>query len=507
MGRRASTDEDGLREAPLLPGLSPPSEDEARRADVQRGAVRIESGRDGVSPSGDGSGRNGGPGPNPAPPTPSRELGALAEPPSDASGPQGAAEGSAAAWLGGAVASAIAAAARSCARPTEAADGDAAERGASPGGASPGGACPGGSSPGRSSPGGASPDDARDANARAVPADVGDTAMPEGDAAEAPPRRDQPPDKAPEAVPNPPDPQERPGDAPGKTAPSAQEVAPAPFADPKGERPATAPPERAAGANASTPGLLPLDQPTELPAAARGGKAPRPSAREADAASRLDHRKRLRERFMQGGPDAMPDYELLELVLFRAIPRRDVKPLAKRLLAAFGDFNHTISAPPARLAEVSGVGDAVVQELKIVEAAAHRLARARVIGKDAIQTWEQLVDYCRARLAHEATEQFRVLYLDRKNILIADEAQGRGTVDHVPVYPREVIKRALELGASALILVHNHPSGDPSPSRADVDMTRRIMEACEPLGVTVHDHVIVGKKDVASFHSLGLLDP
>ena len=203
----------------------------------------------------------------------------------------------------------------------------------------------------------------------------------------------------------------------------------------------------------------------------------------------------------------MPDYELLELVLFRAIPRRDVKPLAKRLLAAFGDFNHTISAPPARLAEVSGVGDAVVQELKIVEAAAHRLARARVIGKDAIQTWEQLVDYCRARLAHEATEQFRVLYLDRKNILIADEAQGRGTVDHVPVYPREVIKRALELGASALILVHNHPSGDPSPSRADVDMTRRIMEACEPLGVTVHDHVIVGKKDVASFHSLGLLDP
>lgn len=499
MGRRASTDEDGLREAPLLPGLSPPSEDEARRADVQRGAVRIESGRDGVSPPGGGPGRNGGPGPDPAP---SREPGALAEPPSDAGGPQGAAEGSAAAWLGGAVASAIAAAAQSCARTTEAADGDAAERGASPGAASPGR-----SSPGGASSGGASPDDARDANARPVPADVGDAAIPEGDAAEAPPRRDRPPDAAPEAAPSPPDPQERPGDPPGKTAPSAQEVASAPVADPKGGRPATAPPERAAGANASTPGLLPLDQPAEPPAVARGGKAPRPSARDADAASRLDHRKRLRERFMQGGPDAMPDYELLELVLFRAIPRRDVKPLAKRLLAAFGDFNHTISAPPARLAEVSGVGDAVVQELKIVEAAAHRLARARVIGKDAIQTWEQLVDYCRARLAHEATEQFRVLYLDRKNILIADEAQGRGTVDHVPVYPREVIKRALELGASALILVHNHPSGDPSPSRADVDMTRRIMEACEPLGVTVHDHVIVGKKDVASFHSLGLLDP
>ncbi|MEE3100276.1 MAG: DNA repair protein RadC, partial [Pseudomonadota bacterium] len=249
------------------------------------------------------------------------------------------------------------------------------------------------------------------------------------------------------------------------------------------------------------PGLVPA-------AAGRRRRAPKTAAKvDPDAASRLDHRKRLRDRFLEGGPDAMPDYELLELVLFRAIPRRDVKPLAKRLIAAFGDFNHAISAPPARLAEVSGVGDAVVQELKIVEAAAHRLARSRVIGKDAIQTWAQLVDYCRARLAHEATEQFRVLYLDRKNILIADEAQGRGTVDHVPVYPREVIKRALELGASALILVHNHPSGDPSPSRADIDMTRRIMEACEPLAVTVHDHVIVGKKEVASFHSLGLLDP
>lgn len=142
-----------------------------------------------------------------------------------------------------------------------------------------------------------------------------------------------------------------------------------------------------------------------------------------------------------------------------------------------------------------------------MEAAAHRLARARVMHRDAIQSWDQLVGYCRARLANEPTEQFRILFLDRKNRLIADEAQARGTVDHVPVYPREVVKRALELAASALILVHNHPSGDPSPSRADVDMTRRLMQACEAVGLTIHDHVIIGREDVASFHELGLLDP
>ena len=240
--------------------------------------------------------------------------------------------------------------------------------------------------------------------------------------------------------------------------------------------------------------------------------APKPSTRKPAASKaeetpdHLNHRQRLRDRFMQGGADAMPDYELLELVLFRAIPRRDVKPLAKRLLARFGDFNGVISAPPARLTEISGVGDAVVQELKIVEAAAHRLARSRVIGKNAIQTWDQLVAYVRARMAHEPTEVFRILFLDRKNVLIADEAQGRGTVDHVPVYPREVVKRALELEASALILVHNHPWGDPSPSRADIDMTRRIIEACRPMALAVHDHVIVGKDRVASFHEMGLLD-
>ncbi|MDF0602169.1 DNA repair protein RadC [Psychromarinibacter sp. C21-152] len=171
-----------------------------------------------------------------------------------------------------------------------------------------------------------------------------------------------------------------------------------------------------------------------------------------------DHRKRLRARFMSGGAEAMPDYELLELVLFRAIPRQDVKPLARRLLDAFGDFNRVLSAPPSRLATVEGAGDAVVQELKIVEAAAHRLARSKVLQRHAITGWDALVDYCHTTMAHRETEQFRILFLDRKNILIADEEQARGTVDHVPVYPREVVKRALELNASALILVHNHPT-------------------------------------------------
>ncbi len=218
-----------------------------------------------------------------------------------------------------------------------------------------------------------------------------------------------------------------------------------------------------------------------------------------------DHRKRLRERFMTGGAQAMPDYELLELVLFRAIPRRDVKPLARRLLEAFGDFNRVLSASPARLRDVDGVGDAVVIELKIIEAAAHRLSRAKVMQKHVLSSWDALVDYCHTTMAHRETEQFRVLYLDRKNVLIADEAQAQGTVDHVPVYPREVVKRALEVNASALILVHNHPSGDPTPSHEDVDMTRQIVAAADALGVTVHDHLIVGKSRELSFRAEGLL--
>lgn len=217
------------------------------------------------------------------------------------------------------------------------------------------------------------------------------------------------------------------------------------------------------------------------------------------------HRQRLRQRFLSGGPASVADYEMLELVLFRAIPRRDVKPLAKLLIARFGDFNGVISAPPARLAEVPGTGAAVICELKIVEAAAHRLARARVMNRAVITSWAQLMDYCKTAMAHRETEQFRILFLDRKNVLIADEVQATGTVDHTPVYPREVVKRALELGASALILVHNHPSGDPAPSGGDVEMTREIRDAVQPLGISLHDHIIIGRKGHSSFKSLGLL--
>lgn len=218
-----------------------------------------------------------------------------------------------------------------------------------------------------------------------------------------------------------------------------------------------------------------------------------------------DHRRRLRDRFMAGGAEAVPDYELLELVLFRAIPRQDVKPLARRLLDVFGDFNGVVSASSARLAAVEGAGEAVVCELKIVEAAAHRLARARVLGRPVLSSWDALVSYCHTAMAHRETEQFRVLYLDRKNVLIADEPQAKGTVDHVPVYPREVVKRALELNASALILVHNHPSGDPTPSDSDVAMTYRIRDAAEALGLVLHDHLIVGKSTELSFRSAGYL--
>ena len=218
-----------------------------------------------------------------------------------------------------------------------------------------------------------------------------------------------------------------------------------------------------------------------------------------------DHRKRLRERFTTGGAEALPDYEILELVLFRAIPRVDVKPLAWRLLEAFGDFSGVISAPVARLREVDGVGDAVICELKVVEAAAHRLARGRVLRKHVLSGWNALLDYCHTTMAHREIEQFRVLYLDRKNVLIADEPQARGTVDHVPVYPREVVKRALELNASALILVHNHPSGDPTPSEADISMTYKVRDAAEALGLVLHDHIIVGKSSEMSFRADGFL--
>jgi DNA repair protein RadC len=218
-----------------------------------------------------------------------------------------------------------------------------------------------------------------------------------------------------------------------------------------------------------------------------------------------DHRARLRDRFMRSGSGALPDYEMLELVLFRAIPRQDVKPLARRLLDRFGDFNGVLSATPARLKEMHGVGDAVVHELKIVEAAAHRLSRARVMGRRFVSSWDQLIDYCHTAMSHRETEQFRVLYLDRKNTLIADEAAAEGTVGHVPVYPREIVKRALELGASALILVHNHPSGDPTPSKEDIDMTERVRVAASALEITLHDHIIIGRDGHASLKGMKLV--
>ena len=218
-----------------------------------------------------------------------------------------------------------------------------------------------------------------------------------------------------------------------------------------------------------------------------------------------DHRKRLRQRFTDGGAIAMPDYELLELLLFRSIPRQDVKPLARLLLDSFGDLNRVITAPIPRLMAVNGVGEAVVQDLKILEAVAHRLMRSRVMNKPVLSSWDALVDYCHTTMAHRETEQFRILFLDRKNTLIADEEQAKGTVDHVPVYPREVVKRALEMNASALILVHNHPSGDPTPSQADIDMTLQIQDACQVLGLTLHDHLIIGKSREVSFRSGGYL--
>ena len=210
------------------------------------------------------------------------------------------------------------------------------------------------------------------------------------------------------------------------------------------------------------------------------------------------HRERLRERFREAGAEALSDYELLELVLFRALPRRDVKPLAKALIATFGSFAEAISAPVARLAEVKGLGDAAITELKTVQAAASRLLRGEVKKRPILSSWSAVLDYCRTAQAFADREQFRVLFLDKRNQLIADELQQIGTVDHTPVYPREVVKRALELSATAIILVHNHPSGDPTPSRADIQMTQQIIAVASPLGISVHDHIIVGKEGHAS---------
>jgi DNA repair protein RadC len=217
------------------------------------------------------------------------------------------------------------------------------------------------------------------------------------------------------------------------------------------------------------------------------------------------HRERLRARFLEGGARALADYELLELVLFRALHQRDVKPLAKTLLAKFGSFAEVICASRARLEEVDGIGPAVITEIKIIEAAAKELARGEVRARPVLSSWNAVLDYCRSAMAFADKEELRVLYLDKRNGLIADEVQQTGTVDHTPVYPREIVKRALELSATAIILVHNHPSGDPTPSRADIAMTRQVVEVAGALGLTLHDHIIIGRDGHVSFKTLGLL--
>lgn len=217
------------------------------------------------------------------------------------------------------------------------------------------------------------------------------------------------------------------------------------------------------------------------------------------------HRDRLRQRFLQGGPDALPDYEMLELILFMAIPYKDVKPLAKDLLAKFGNLAGVLNASVEALQSVKGIGETAAISLKTVQAASFRLLKQEMMQGPLLNSWSRLIDYCAATMAHEKREHFRVLFLNKKNELIADEIQGVGTVDHTPAYPREIMKRALELSATAVILVHNHPSGDPKPSRADIDMTMAIKAAGEPFNIVIHDHLIVSKGGTSSFKTMGLL--
>ncbi len=218
-----------------------------------------------------------------------------------------------------------------------------------------------------------------------------------------------------------------------------------------------------------------------------------------------NHRDRLRARFESAGAEALADYELLELYLFNSIPRQDVKPIAKRLIERFGSFAEAIAAPLDQLIEVKGVGKKTALDLKIIKAAATKLGKETVMGAPILSSWNALMEYCRTAMQFEAKEQFRVLFLDKKNRLIADEILGRGTVDRAPVYPREVIKRALDLNATAIILAHNHPSGDPTPSQSDIDMTHKIMDAARSMGIVVHDHIIIGRNDIASFKTLGII--
>ena len=219
----------------------------------------------------------------------------------------------------------------------------------------------------------------------------------------------------------------------------------------------------------------------------------------------LGHRDRLRQKFRENGRKSLADYELLELILFRSIPRRDTKPLAKQLLEEFGSFAEVISAPMHRLEEINGLGTATVTDLKLIQAAASELISGDIRKKQLLGSWKSVLDYCRAAMAFEEVEQFRILFLDKKNQLIRDEVQQVGTIDHTPVYPREILKRALELSATAIILVHNHPSGDPTPSNADVKMTKKIVELMTNVGIAVHDHLIIARDGHASLKGLGLM--
>jgi DNA repair protein RadC len=230
-----------------------------------------------------------------------------------------------------------------------------------------------------------------------------------------------------------------------------------------------------------------------------------PADKSGDEPHYLGHRERLKARFREAGPENLQDYELLELILFQVLPRRDTKPIAKALLARFGSFSDVLAAPAERLTEIDGIGETAAHSLKLVAAAAKRFARDAVREQPLLDSWQAVLDHCRAAMAFEPIEQFRILFLDKKNKLIAEEVQQKGTVDHTPVYPREVIKRALELSATALILVHNHPSGDPTPSRADIQMTKSLVDIAKPLGIAVHDHIIVGRDGHASFRSLQLI--
>ncbi len=217
------------------------------------------------------------------------------------------------------------------------------------------------------------------------------------------------------------------------------------------------------------------------------------------------HRQRLRERFLKSGPDALADYELLELLLFQAIPRRDVKPLAKSLLQAFGSLPALLNAPITDLVKINGISENTAISIKTVTAMSHRMLKQELTGKPILNSWSKLLDYCRSTMAHEIREHFRIIFLNKKNELLADEIQQTGTVDHTPAYPREIMKRALEIGATALILVHNHPSGDPKPSQADIDMTREIVQAAKTFNITVHDHIIIARKGHTSLKNEGLM--